>query len=94
LRDVGQRFDGGRDIRRCNPEIAMPAAHFEREQAAVGETREMRAGRRRRQPGDHREFAGGAGAAVHQRPQHGCAAGVGQQRADPAQAWKMIVFIC
>jgi hypothetical protein len=93
LRDVGERFDGRRDVGRRNAEITMPAAHLECEQAPLGQAREMSAGRRRRQSRDHRQFAGGAGAAVHQRPQHGCAAGIGEQRANAAQAWEMVLVV-
>ncbi len=94
LRDVGECFDGRGNVRRRDPEVAVPAAHFEREQAAVGQTRQMGAGRRRREPGDHCQLTGWAGAAVHQRPQHRGAAGVGEQRTDTAQAWEMVVFVC
>jgi hypothetical protein len=74
-------------------EAAMSAAHFDGQQAAFGEARQMRAGGRGRQARDDRQFAGRARAAVHQRPQHGGPAGVGEQRADPAQAGEVVVCV-
>jgi hypothetical protein len=71
----------------------MPAAHLDCQQSAFGKARQMGAGGRRRQAGHHAQLAGRARAAVHQRPQHGGAAGVGEQRADPAQAGEVVLFV-
>ncbi len=81
---AGQRrrrkcLDRHTNFRRGQPVIAIAPARFHGEQTAFRHAGQMAAGGRGRQPGDHRQFAGRPGAAIHQRPQHGRTAGVGQQ---------------